>query len=537
MSLRTRLALTILLTAIPLAAGLVWLRAHTRRLAQERSLHDLVVTVMQAGGREMCEAFPDMFSGGHALFGPGSLRVENVRSVESGEEMEGLEEALQGLEGGEALGKVLERMKGLQGKEGRVTGFLPGPGRPPSSQSSVSFSGLIRPEPPPEHHFALWAYRADLSGASTVAPPIPVRIRVKLDAGDATASEVFERRGTSVLRMGIRMPWADGPCAVMVAERALPPSDDDPMILWGLAILCGGVLLAVFLAAGPMVRRIRRLKADVKRSAASRYESPARIEGRDEIADLARTFNEAAEEVRAHVAAVEEREETLRRFVADTTHDVMTPLTVLQGHLSAIRERTLSGEAVDPAEVRSSLEEAHYMGSLIHNLDAVAKLEAASKDLTNGGIDLAALVVRVVERHRPIARTRGIDVEFTVPEAPVEAAGDVTLLEQAVSNVVHNAVRYNEDGGHVSVLLESDGDRFVLRVLDDGPGVPPESLPMLAERRFRSTEARTRRKDGRGIGLAIAKDVAERHGLTLTFANLDPHGLEARFEGPRLGAG
>jgi len=517
-SLRLRLALTILLTAIPLAAGLVWLRADTRRRAQERSLEDLVVTVMRAGGRRMCESFPDVFSGGHALFGPGSVQVKSIRGVEHLEDMPDLSELLEGLGDEKGLGKVLEGLQELQAREG---------------QGAPTSLGMHHPDPPPEHHFGLWAYRADLSGASERTPAMPPAIRVALAGGDATASEIFERSGVSVLRMGIRMPWTDGPCAVMVAERALPASDDDPVVLWGLAILCGGVLLAVFLAAGPIVRRIRRLKGDVRRAAQSGYAERVAVEGGDEISDLARTFNEAGDAIRDHVATVEAREETLRRFVADTTHDVMIPLTVLQGNLSALRDRVDAGEVVDPAEVRSSLEEAHYMGSLIHNLDAVAKLEAAPMDLTNGRVDLRELVVRVVERHRPIARTRGIEVEFTVPDEDVEASGDVTLLEQAVSNVVHNAVRYNEDGGHVSVLLEAAQDRFVLRVLDDGPGVAPESLPRLAERRFRSAEARTRRGDGLGIGLAIAQDVAERHGLTLRFANLAPHGLEARFEGPR----
>lgn len=519
MSLRLRLALTIVLTALPLAAGLIWLRADTRRRAQERSLEDLVVTVMRAGGRQMCEAFPDVFSGGHSIFGTGGMRVEDVSGMQNPEDLARLRELLEGSDGAEGIAKMLAGLQDMQEHDGQQA--LVSPPRP----------GMHHPEPPPEHHFGLWAYRADLSKGSARTPVMPVAIRAGLEGGESRTSEIFERDGVSVLRMGIRMPWSDGPCAVMVAERALPSSDDDPVVLWGLGILCAGVLVAVFLAAGPIVRRVRRLEAEVKRAARAGYAEEVPVEGRDEIADLARTFNEAGGAIREHVQTVEAREETLRRFVADTTHDVMIPLTVLQGHLSALRERLESGEAMDPAEVRGSLEEAHYMGSLIHNLDAVAKLEASSHDLTNGRVDLGALVGRVVERHRPIARTRGIEVEFTVPDDLVFASGDVTLLEQAVSNVVHNAVRYNDDGGHVSVLLESDAERFTLRVLDDGPGVSSEHLPRLAERRFRSAEARTRRRDGRGIGLAIAHDVAVRHGLVLTFANLEPHGLEARFEG------
>ena len=293
MSLRLRLALTIVLTAIPLAVGLVWLRADTRRRVQERSLEDLVTTVMRAGGRSMCESFPEMFSGGHTIFGPDSVRFATATRVTG---MPDLNEMLEGLPDHEGVRKMLEGLRELKEGEG-LEDLVP----PPSAAT------MVHGEPAPEHHFAMWAYRADLSAASERTPAMPTAIRADLAAGASTASEVFERQGVTVLRMGIRMPWSVGPCAVMLAERALPPSDDDPVVLWGLGILCAGVLLAVFLAAGPIVRRIRRLQADVQRSADSGYGEPVAVSGRDEIADLARTFNDAGAAIREHVATVEAR--------------------------------------------------------------------------------------------------------------------------------------------------------------------------------------------------------------------------------------
>lgn len=112
-------------------------------------------------------------------------------------------------------------------------------------------------------------------------------------------------------------------------------------------------------------------------------------------------------------------------------------------------------------------------------------------------------------------------------------SGDVTLLEQAVSNLVHNAVRYNRRGGHVAVLLEEAAPTsFRLRVVDDGPGVPEDQLRRLFERRQRGDEARQRHPDSLGLGLHIAKSVAERHAFALRLGPSEHGGLEATITGP-----
>jgi signal transduction histidine kinase len=143
-----------------------------------------------------------------------------------------------------------------------------------------------------------------------------------------------------------------------------------------------------------------------------------------------------------------------------------------------------------------------------------------------------------VERHRPLAVPRRIEIAFAVPpDAPVRILGDITLLEQALGNIVANAVRYNNPGGHVAVSLESPRSapgRFQLRVVDDGPGVSAEELPRLGERQFRGEAARTAQQDGLGLGLHIARMVAERHGFVLSLSSPESGGLEARLEGPLL---
>ncbi len=385
----------------------------------------------------------------------------------------------------------------------------------------------------------LFAYDAKCTSRNPKAPPFPADLRAALEGGAPFASEPWEDGDRRGVRVAVRMSWSEGPCAVVLAWRPDPPeARARGLATWGPLLACAGLLLAAFAAAGPVVRRVRRLTGEVQRAAADRYGTPVTASGGDEIADLARAFNEAGASVRAQLEETERRETALREFVANTTHDVMVPLTVLQGHLDALRRRLEEAGAPDREKVLAAMVEAQYMASLVHNLGAAAKLEAGGPPPEPRPVDLGRAVERAVERHRPVARPLGIELDFAVPPEPVVVSGDDLLLEQAVGNLVHNAVRYNRTGGHVAVVLDAPrgGAAFSLRVADDGPGVPPDLLPRLGVRGVRADAARTRRPEGQGLGLTIVRGVCERHGFTLEFRTPEGGGLEVEIRGKRAPA-
>src|ERR1019366_6871624 len=143
----------------------------------------------------------------------------------------------------------------------------------------------------------------------------------------------------------------------------------------------------------------------------------------------------------------------LRQFVANTTHDVAVPLTVLQGHLVEL-DTQLAAASAPRDHARAAIQEAHYMASLLRNLSIATKLGDTSVPMELRPVDLATLVERVVARHRPIARASGVDLNFAAPDPPPIASADLTLIEQALSNLTDNAIRYNRAGGHVAVVLD-----------------------------------------------------------------------------------
>lgn len=512
MSLRRRLTLVLLLTAAPLVGGLVWLRAEMQQLAAVRALREITQFRVEGIGKERCEAAPKEL--GRLLPPPRERQPPPA----------GMPLPPAG-EIGRPGGPGAPRGEGIWG--GRV--FPRGDGPPP-------FIALRGGRPRP---LEMYAYDASFRPADPEAPAFPPSLRSRLGAGVESASAVERQAGERYNLIALRTRWAEGACAFVLARWATPSRmPRETGFIASAVALCGALVAAVWIAAGPVIRRIRSLEREVRRAAGSHYAEPVAVEGGDEVAELARAFNAAGAEVRAHVTQVERREEALRSFLANTTHDVMIPLTVLQGHLSSMRRRLEEGGPIAAADVAAASEEASYLGSLVHNLGAAAKLDAGEGIVRRDPVDLGALVERVVERHRPLAIPREVEIAFAVPpDAAVLVLGDITLLEQALGNIVANAVRYNNSGGHVAVSLESPRSspgRFQLRVVDDGPGVSAEELPRLGERQFRGAAARAARQDGLGLGLHIARMVAERHGFALAFSGPDSGGLEVRLEGPLL---
>ncbi len=370
------------------------------------------------------------------------------------------------------------------------------------------------------------AYDASLQSRNPESPPFPPDLARQLAEGrDVASSRAPDGRRAQV---AVKMPWSDGPCAVVLMRAKGPPPWFSGAALFPAFLVALVVVLVALLAAGPIVRRVRQLTEAVRRVGGA-AEEPIIVGGNDELTELGDAFEESRQTIRAQLSSLRDREQALRNYIANTTHDVMLPLSVLQGHLVSLQQRIEAGDTVDANAILPSIEEAQYLGSLLHNLNAAARLEATEGLPHESEVDLNRLVERVVDRHRPVATRKRVALELGVPEQTVACVGDLTLLEQALGNLVQNAVRYNRAGGHVAVVLNVSGASWTLEVIDDGPGIPEGERARVVEPSFRGSEARTRHPHGMGLGLHIVSDVAKRHGLTLELEETPGGGLTARL--------
>jgi len=335
--------------------------------------------------------------------------------------------------------------------------------------------------------------------------------------------------GTLVLRTG-----DPAPCEIVQLTWRNPAGEQRVgrvVVGSGIASALFASALGLFVIVLPLVRRIRRLSA-----AASRVGEPEGYAVRgsrppgDELDALADVLDRAHERIRNDAALLGDQREALERHLARIAHDLRTPLTSLQIALEYAAD--LSSESAVKHAVAGALRDSVYIAGLTHNLRLASKLRSGWSPTDDvAAIDLSELVARIVGRAQILARRRQIDLGLSLPDEAVRITCNAVAVEQALANVIDNAVAYNDPHGHVAVVLTARGSDFELEVRDDGPGIDPTDLPRLGQATFRSDEARERDPRGSGLGLAITFEVCNRIGWTLAFTSLEPRGLLVQIRG------
>lgn len=308
-----------------------------------------------------------------------------------------------------------------------------------------------------------------------------------------------------------------GPCAQLLVHEPVWMGLD-AWSTWGQAVarllfvaLLVGAAWAAFVR--PVVLRLNALAAQTRGIVAAGFKGEIGSPANDELGALAAAFDDATRAARERLELLERRDRITREVVSNIAHDVRTPLAALKlgvGRLIADRPDALVGPTV--------LSELAYLDGLIANVAALVELEGTGLPLVRRRLDARDLVQRAAARFVLVGQGRGVEVHVSVPDDPLHVDGDPVALEQALGNLVQNAVDFAS--GNVAVIGWRDGDEVVLEARDDGPGVENVEIPRLAERSFRGEGSRTRGRPGQGLGLAIADEVMRRHGGRLLLERL-----------------
>ncbi len=222
----------------------------------------------------------------------------------------------------------------------------------------------------------------------------------------------------------------------------------------------------------------------------------------------------------------ERRAEAVRRdFVANVSHELRTPLASLRAMAETLRDGGLEDPQLRVRFLGQMLEEVDRMTRLVNDLLDLSALEAGVVRLRREELQARELLEAVARRYQQAASRRGVGLAVRPGEARLQ--GDRDRLEQALGNLVDNAVKYTPPGGRVELGVEAGGAEVRLVVEDTGPGVPPEHLPRIFERFYRADPSRSREEGGTGLGLAIAKHIALAHGGRVEACNRPEGG--ARF--------
>jgi two-component system, OmpR family, phosphate regulon sensor histidine kinase PhoR len=204
-------------------------------------------------------------------------------------------------------------------------------------------------------------------------------------------------------------------------------------------------------------------------------------------------------------------------FIANVSHELRTPLASLSGFIE-----TLQGSARDDPQARERflevmVQQARRMSRLIDDLISLSRIELRSHMRPETVADLAPVIEHVADTMMPLANEYDVELAIELPGDALMVRGDPDELAQLIQNLVHNALKYGQEGRRVEVLAErrprpaGKPDRISISVRDYGPGIAEEHLPRLTERFYRVDVASSRDKGGTGLGLAIVKHIVNRH--------------------------
>jgi two-component system sensor histidine kinase BaeS len=276
--------------------------------------------------------------------------------------------------------------------------------------------------------------------------------------------------------------------------------DTGPVLLITLlvAALATG---AALLISRRVLRPIGTLTAAARRLGDGDRAGRVPDDGRDELAELARAFNQMAESVRA-------AEDDQRRLIADVAHELRTPLGNLRGYLEALQDGVLEPT---PDLFASLHDEVILNQRIVGDLQELALAEAGALIYHRAPADLAELLETARTAHRAAAEAAGVRLDVDGC-GPVMADADTDRIRQAVGNLISNALRATPPGGSITLRARIRGDRAVVEVTDTGTGIAAEHLPLVFDRLWRADPARGRGTGGSGLGLAIVRQIVRDHG-------------------------
>lgn len=318
------------------------------------------------------------------------------------------------------------------------------------------------------------------------------------------------------------------------------------LLIGTLLAVLATVVLTIPLVAG-LLRPLRRMAGTSRAIAAGDLGLRVPVpHGGDELTDLAQAFNEMVGKLEAAFA-------TQRRFVADASHELRSPLAALGGGVEML---LMGADRADPAArarlLRLMESEVARMGRLVDDLLTLTRFDANPLGaLQRAPVDITALAAEVVEVTRLLAPDRTVLLD-TPPDSAITVEGDADRLRQALLNLCANARAYTHPDGTITVSVRSEGKDAVLMVADTGDGIPPEDLPRVWDRFYRADPARARHagQGGLGLGLAIVRVIVAAHGgataihsmpgegttVTLTLPGATAHGKNLPLASPASAA-
>ena len=314
----------------------------------------------------------------------------------------------------------------------------------------------------------------------------------------------------NMMDMGPMMGIEPGSLPAATAEQDFLDRIGTSLWVAGLIAVAVALLLGLILTR-QITRPVRALTRGARHIAGGDLAYRVGVRSKDEIGELARSFNAMAD-------SLEKSEQARRRLVTDIAHELRTPLSVVEGMVDGMLDGVFEPTRENLTSIK---EETALLTRLISDLRELSLAESGQLKLELAPVDITALVQRKLSQAELKAREKGVELKMPVARQIPSVEVDATRIEQVMGNLVDNAIKHTPSGGSVTVSIDLaagnhahriDRPHLVISVADTGEGIPAEHLPGVFERFYRVEDSRSRSAGGAGLGLAIVKQMVEAHG-------------------------
>jgi two-component system OmpR family sensor kinase/two-component system sensor histidine kinase BaeS len=285
-------------------------------------------------------------------------------------------------------------------------------------------------------------------------------------------------------------------------------------------------ILAMFLVVVSilLVRRFVNPLADViyaaRAVATGKLNTRIPTKGPQDLRSLSESFNEMA-------TSLERSDRERRDMLADIAHELRTPLSVIRGRLEGIVDEIYTEKG---PQVSMALEQTYLMQRLVDDLRLLTLVETRQLAFDNRDVNVGDVINGIIEMFSAEAQEKNISLSFNEKSGNLSVVLDPQRVEQVISNLIGNAIRYVPEGGKVWITAMGVSDRLRITINDNGTGVPAEDLPYIFDRFWRKEKSRSRATGGTGLGLAIAKQLVEAQDGIIEAMNLPEGGLKVVVE-------
>lgn len=256
-----------------------------------------------------------------------------------------------------------------------------------------------------------------------------------------------------------------------------------------------------FLFARTLVSPINRMTTTAKAIKEGDLSARTELHGEDEIAHLGETFDAMAD-------SIERDRELERRLTTDVAHELRTPLMAIQSTVEAMVDGVFEADEERLETVNS---EVQRLSRLVDAILKLSRLESRSTPMKKEVVNVGELIAGIVATHEAFVADSGLTLKYEM-EQGVRVLGDADMIRQATANLISNAVRYTSEGGLVTVRVKRGDIMASISVQDTGIGLTPDEAKMVFSRFWRADAGRNRESGGLGIGLAVVKEIVDRHG-------------------------